>query len=175
MRTFVLRSSLLLFIALPLAGQTADWQQYENKEGNFTALFPGQPDDSVNKSDETVRSHTLLAKEDSAAYMVVYSTMAAAQKVDDDTYEIFKKAVFNELPKCAVESEQEPSPALNGYIGHWYRLSCDMPNAKKIVEGNLYWGKRYAYAVMVMFPASVDRPQTEKKFLESFTVPATTN
>jgi hypothetical protein len=117
----------------------------------------------------------LLVKDNSAVYTVVYSAMAATQKVDDDTYEVFKKAVFNELPKCAVESDQKPSPALNGYIGHWYRLSCDMPNAKVIVEGNLYWGKRYAYAVMVMFPASIARPQTENKFLESFAVLAAAN
>ena len=48
--------------------------------------------------------------------------------------------------------EQAPAPALEGYIGHWYQLSCAMPNVKVAIEGNLYWGKHYAYAVMVMYP-----------------------
>jgi hypothetical protein len=43
-----------------------------------------------------------------------------------------------------------------------------MPNTKVTILGNLYWGKHYAYAVMVMFPSSTDAPQTTSKFLDSF-------
>jgi len=43
-----------------------------------------------------------------------------------------------------------------------------MPNTKVTILGNLYWGKHYAYAVMVMFPASAAAPQTTNKFLQSF-------
>lgn len=170
MSSLVLRSSLLLFLALPLAGQSAGWKQYSNQEGNFSAIFPGQLQDSVNRSDEQIKSHTLMAKEAGAIYTVVYSTMSSDQKVDDATYQVFRDAVFRELPKCDVEVEQAPAPALNGYIGHWYRLNCNMGNTRVMIEGNLYWGKRYAYAVMAMFPAGADRPQAETDFLRSFAV-----
>lgn len=168
--SLALRGCLLLFLALSLAGQTADWTQYDNQEGNFSVLFPGQPNDSVNKSDATIQSHTLMAREDRVIYTVVYTAMSSDQKVDDATYGVFRDAVFKELPKCDVEAEKSPSLVLNGYIGHWYRLSCNMPNTKVIVEGNLYWGKRNAYAVMAMFPSDVNRPQAEAKFLVSFSV-----
>lgn len=170
MSKLVLRSCLLLFLALPLAGQTADWKQYSNQEGNFSAIFPSQPEDSVNRKDDTIDSHTLLAKEAGAVYTVVYSSMSNDQKVDDSTYQVFRDAVFKELPKCDMDAEQAPAPELNGYIGHWYRLSCNMTNTRVIIEGNLYWGKRYAYAVMAMFPSSANRPQGEEKFLRSFAV-----
>ena len=36
--------------------------------------------------------------------------------------------------------------------------------------GDLYWGKRYAYAVMVIFPASPADPAGTQKFIGSFGV-----
>jgi len=170
MRKLFFRSCLLACLTISLAGQTDNWKRYANPAGNFAVLFPGQPQDSVNGSNDQVQSHTLMASEGSAVYMVVYSAMSSPQSVDDATYEVFKNAVFKELPKCAVESEQQPSPALAGYLGHWYRLGCDMPNARVMVEGNLYWGRSYAYAVMTMYPANVNRPQAGQKFLGSFSV-----
>jgi hypothetical protein len=170
MRKLLLRSCLLSLLALSVAGQTDNWKKYDNKEGNFAVLFPDQPTDSVNASDENVKSHTLMVKDSGAVYTVVYTAMSTTQTVDDATFQVFKNAVFQELPKCAVEKEQAPAPVLNGYIGHWYRLTCDLPNNKVTVEGNIYWGKHYAYAVMTMYPASNARPQGEEKFLQSFSV-----
>jgi hypothetical protein len=43
MTTLVLRFCLLFIVALPLAGQTADWKKYDNKEGNFTLCFRPSP------------------------------------------------------------------------------------------------------------------------------------
>jgi hypothetical protein len=162
---------ILLLAAGPLAAQTSEWKRYKNTNGNFTVLFPGEPEDTVNKTEEGVQSHTLLAREDRALYTVIYTVMTSEQKVDDATFQTFKNGVFKELPKCQAGAEQAASPVLEGYIGHAYRLSCDMPNTKVTIVGNLYWGKHYAFAVMTMFPANVAEPTaTEKKFAESFAV-----
>jgi hypothetical protein len=168
MRKALLSLWLLVLAAVPFFGQTDEWKRHKNAEGNFSVLFPGDPQDSVNKADAEVQSHTLMLIQKPYVYTVVYSAMTSAQKVDDATYEIFKTAVFKELPKCDVNAERPPVPVISGYIGHWYRLSCEMPNTKVTILGNLYWGKHYAYAVMVMFPSSADAPQTTSKFLESF-------
>ena len=171
MRSLLSVVLILSLAAAPLAAQTSEWKRYKNTDGNFSVLFPGEPADSINKTEEGAQSHTLLAKEGSAVYTVVYTLMTSAQTVDEATFQVFKNAVFKELPKCEADGEQPASPALEGYIGHGYRLSCDMPNTKVAIVGNLYWGKHYAFAVMTMFPASVAEPtSTEKQFVDSFAV-----
>jgi hypothetical protein len=162
---------MLLLAAGPLAAQTSEWKRYKNTHGNFTVLFPGEPTDTVNKTEDGMQSHTLLARENPGLYTVVYTVMTSEQKVDDVTFQAFKSGVFKELPKCEAGTEQPASPTLEGYIGHSYRLNCDMPNAKVTIVGNLYWGKRYAFAVMTMFPSSAAEPTArEKEFAESFAV-----
>ena len=168
MRKALLCSWLLVLAAVPFFGQTDEWKRYKNAEGNFTVLFPSDPQDSVNRSDTDLQSHTLMLLQKPYVYTVVYSAMTREQKVDDATYEVFKNAVFKELPKCGVDAERAPAPAISGYVGHWYRLNCDMTPNKVTILGNLYWGKHYAYAVMVMFPSSAAAPQTASKFLDSF-------
>ena len=168
----LLSGILILTLAGALAAQTSEWKRYKNTNGNFTVLFPGEPTDTVNKTeDDSMQSHTLLAREATALYTVVYTTMSSEQKVDDATYQAFKAGVFKELPKCEAGAEQPASPVLEGYIGHAYRLNCDMPNTRVTIIGNLYWGKHYAFAVMTMFPANVAEPTAaENKFTESFAV-----
>jgi hypothetical protein len=171
MRRRVSRLCLLLLLAIPFAGQTNQWKRYKNTDGNFSVLFPGEPKDSVNQTEGDAKSHTLLATEKPAVYTVVYTTIPSPQPVDESTFNVFKNAVFKELPKCEPGTEQPAAPAITGYIGHWYRLSCDMPNSKITVTGNLYWGKHYAFAVMAMFPDSAAEPAAGvKKFIESFSV-----
>lgn len=171
MRKLLSSILMLLLAAGPLAAQTSEWKRYKNTNGNFTVLFPGEPTDTVNKTEEGAQSHTLLAKEGTALYTVVYTVMTSEQKVDNATYQAFKTGVFNELPKCETGAEQPASPALEGYLGHSYRLNCDMPNSRVTIVGNLYWGKHYAFAVMTMFAANVAEPTaTAKKFAESFAV-----
>lgn len=168
MRKIVCGLWLLLLIASPFSGQTTEWKKYKNTDGNFTVLFPGDPQDSINQSTEGVRSHTLMAREGSSIYTVVYTVMDSAQTVDEHTYQVFRDAVFKELPKCEQGPEQPASPALEQYIGHHYRLSCAMPN-EVTVAGNLYWGKHYAFAVMTMFPSSAtEAVDQEKRFMDSF-------
>ena len=170
MRKALLCSLLVVFVVIPLTGQTEGWKKYKFEAGNFTVLFPSDPQDSVNKKDDVVESHTLLARQTPYIYTVIYTAMASDQKVDDATYEVFKNAVFKELPTCEVRAERPAVPALSGYIGHWYRLDCDMsPNKVKVtVLGDLYWGRRYAYAVMVMFQSKEAEPQAANQFLWSF-------
>jgi hypothetical protein len=168
MRALALRVSLLLCLAAPIAGQTDEWKRYKNVDGNFSVLFPTEPTDTVNKGEEGVHSHTLLSMVRPNAYTVVYTTMTKEQTVNDATFEVFKNAVFKELPKCTMVTDGIVSPAIHGYIGHWYRLSCDMGSTVTIV-GNLYWGRHYAYAVMAMFTTPSD-PPTIKKFTDSFAV-----
>jgi hypothetical protein len=170
MRILVRLSCLLTLLGVVAAGQTDQWKKYKYADGNFSAVFPAEPQDSVNKGDDAIQSHTLMAQQSGAVYTVVYTAMTAEQKVDDKTYEVFKNAVFKELAKCEVVAEQAPSLPLSGYIGHWYRLSCAMPNAEVAIVGNLYWGKHYAYAVMTMYPARNAEPATSKDFVNSFAV-----
>jgi len=166
----LLRSGLLVLLTLPLAAQTEGWKRHKNIDGNFTILFPGEPQDNINKSESDINSHTVMYQNPAGVYTVVYTTMASEQRVDDATYEMFKNSVFKELPKCDVGAEGPPSLVLSGYIGHSYRLNCDMPNTKVTVMGNLYWGKHYSYAVMVMYRSNVSAPTATNQFLASFAV-----
>jgi hypothetical protein len=162
--------TLLLTLSLGAQSNNGDWKTYGNKEGNFSVLFPGEPQDSINRSDSQIQSHTLMVQERPAIYLVIYAVMNADQKVDDATYQVFKQAVFKELPRCGVDSEQAASPAINGYVGHLYELSCEMAGTKLLIHGNLYWGKNHSYAVMVMHPANVARPEAATRFVQSFSV-----
>jgi len=164
-----LRLSLVLLLVFPLSGQTGEWKQYKNADGNFAALFPAPPEDSVNQADAGISSHTLLARESSAIYTVIYTTMAAPQTVDEPTYQVFKAAVMKQLPNCSAADENSASPVIENYIGHSYRMSCAMSQQVSIL-GNLYWGKHYAYAVMVMFRTTTGEPANVRKFVDSFAV-----
>jgi hypothetical protein len=168
MRALAFRVLLLLCLASLTAGQTDEWKRYKNAEGNFSVLFPTEPTDTKNKSEEGIQSHTLLATVRPNLYSVVYTTMTQEQTVNDSTYETFKNAVFKELPKCSVISDKTGSRPIQGYISHEYRLSCEMGVTVTIV-GNLYWGRHYSYAVMVMFTTPSD-PPTINKFTDSFEI-----
>jgi len=168
-RKLIFPALAIYLLALPLASQTDGWKKYDNKDGNFAVLFPAEPQDSVNSSEPGQQSHTLMARHDSAIYTVIY-TAHPTGPVDNATYEVFKSAVFKQLSKCTAGDEQAPTLALDGYIGHWYHLACDIGQTTVLIDGNLYWGKNYAYAVMVMYPASVAQPSTETKFWGSFSV-----
>lgn len=168
MRALALRVLLLLCLAAPIAGQTDEWKRYKNAEGNFSVLFPTEPTDTKNKSEEGIQSHTLLSTVRPNLYTVVYTTMTHEQTVNDSNYETFKNAVFKELPKCNVITDKTGSPAIQGYISHEYRLSCEL-NVTVTIVGNLYWGKHYSYAVMVVFTSPPD-PPTIKKFTDSFEI-----
>ncbi|HXZ28635.1 MAG TPA: hypothetical protein VEG08_11635 [Terriglobales bacterium] len=168
MRRLLSSSVFLLVLAALLAAQTGNWKQYESKDGRFTVLFPGDPDDHDTGAGTGVHSHTLVAAEAPALYTVIYANPATPQPVDDATYAVYRDSVFQALPDCKVGPEQPPAPARQGYIGHWYRLDCDSQGGKVLMEGNLYWGARHSYAVMVMFPAGPDQPKPLQRFLESF-------
>jgi hypothetical protein len=168
MRAVAIGVLLMLCLAAPVAGQTDEWKSYKNSEGNFSVLFPTEPTDTKNKTEEGIQSHTLLSMARPVVYTVIYATMAKEQPVNDGTYDTFKNAVFKELPKCTVIADKAGSPAVQGYISHQYRLSCQM-NVTVTIVGNLYWGKHYSYAVMVMFTAPSDSP-TIKKFTDSFEI-----
>jgi hypothetical protein len=170
MRKALFGPLFLAFLSISCFGQTDGWKRHRNAGGNFTALFPVDPQDSVNKNDKDIESHTLLAQQSPFVYTVIYTSMKSEQQVNDATYESFKNAVFNELPKCEVGAEAPPTPAIQGYIGHWYRLNCEMTPNKVTILGNLYWGKHYAYAVMVMYRSDVGEPAAGKSFLQSFAV-----
>ena len=161
---------LIVLGTLPFFALTDTWKRHNNSSGNFTVLFPGEPQDSVNKEGDGIRSHTLMFQDPPHVFTVVYTAMDEEQKVDEATYQIFRNAVFKELPNCSIGVERTAAPALAGYVGHWYRLNCDISSTSVTALGNLYWGKHYAYAVMVMFRSDQAAPQTTDKFLGSFGV-----
>ncbi|HLW54655.1 MAG TPA: hypothetical protein VKW06_17595 [Candidatus Angelobacter sp.] len=166
----ILRATLLLCLAVSLSGQTGEWKKYKNVEGNLAVLFPSDPQDSINKNDSGIQSHNLMVQTQAGVYLVVYTSMVGEQPVNDATFQVFKTAAFAELPKCVADAETAANPAIQGFIGHSYRLNCEMPNTKIAVEGNLYWGKHYAYAVLVMYAIPGARPDGAAKFMESFSV-----
>ena len=131
---------LMICLSASFSAQTDEWKQYKNAAGNFSALFPGEPQDAVNSESPTMQSHTLLAMQKPAGYMVVYTHITNEQKVDDATYQLFKEGFLKQLPGCEVKREEAPSPGLRGYIGHRYLLNC----GTMTLVGNLYWGKHYA-------------------------------
>ena len=172
MRSLVSGVLILLLAAGPLTAQTNEWKRYKNTDGQLCRPV-SRGTGRQRQQDREWRPilRTLLAGQDPGLYTVVYTTMTSAQTVDEATFQVFKSAVFKELPKCDVGTERPAAHAIEGYIGHGYRLSCDMPNTRVIIVGNLYWGKHDAYAVMTMFPASADEPAAAtNKFVESFAV-----
>ena len=107
---------------------------------------------------------------DGVGYTVVYVTFSSDQTVDEATYTIYKDSFMKSLPNCRQGSEHAASPVLAGYVGHWYRLNCDVNGKPMTFVGDLYWGKRYAYAVMAIFAASPADPSGTQKFIDSFGV-----
>ncbi|HYA97007.1 MAG TPA: hypothetical protein VEH49_02855 [Methylomirabilota bacterium] len=166
MRKLALPLILLLFLAASLSGQSSEWKTYKNTDGNFQVLFPGAPTDSENPGSEAVRSHTLIAKQNSGAYTVVYAAMSSDQAVDEANFQAYKNGVLQELAGCSVDKETPALPAVRSYVGRYYRLACE----KIYIVGNLYWGKRYAYAVMAMFPNGTPESADIRRFLDSFSV-----
>jgi hypothetical protein len=160
---------LFVLLALPLAGQNDAWKKFESPTGNFSVLLPGQPQDTILDEGEGVQAHMLKVQDKAIVYSVIYVSIAQEQVVNDANYQEFKRGILSKMPKCEVSAEEQPSPALNGYIGHWYKLDCSGA-AKVTIEGNFYLGKHYCYGVIAAFPASPEEPQAAKKFIDSFTI-----
>ncbi len=55
MRKALLLSWLLGLLFISLTSQTDGWKRYENTGGNFSVLFPREPQDSINKSDSEIQ------------------------------------------------------------------------------------------------------------------------
>jgi hypothetical protein len=170
MRRGLLCAFVVILGTIPFFAQTTGWKQHKNPTGNFTVAFPVDPQDSVNQKNGELESHTVLAVDKPFYYMVIYTAMASDQPVDDPTYQIFKDAIFKQLPDCEVGAERRAEPALAGYIGRRYRLKCNTQPNNVVIIGNIYWGKRYAYAVLLMFPVGSSEPPSLEKFLASFAV-----
>jgi hypothetical protein len=166
----ILRAVLLLLLATTLIGQPNPWKRYRNVDGNFTVLFPGEPTDTVNKTGNESQSHNLKVQTASGLYLVVYVTNPTEQPVDEATFQVYRNAFLEGLPQCTMDAEKAANPALGALIGRWYRLSCKQADTKVVMEGNLYWGKHYAYAVLVMHPSAAAHPDGEQNFLDSFSM-----
>ena len=158
---------LLVLLALPLAGQNDAWKKYDNATGGFSVSLPVEPQDTALPANGDIQAHSLMAQDQGVRFTVIYANFPE-QPVDDTNYRAYKEGVLSQLPNCEVGAEQQPAPALTGYIGHWYKLNCTASNNKITVEGNLYWGKRHSYAVLALFPASAEEPPSVKKFTRSF-------
>jgi hypothetical protein len=124
----------------------------------------------VNPTDGSMKSHILQLQQRPVVYMVIWSFIDKEQPADDTSYEAFKSGVFSKLQNCSSDSEQSASPAFRGYVGHGYLLSCEYPQGKIKMRGNLYWGKHYSFALMTAFPASIQEPAEVNKFMGSFAI-----
>src|SRR5215813_10850974 len=61
MRNRILILFLLLNLTAVFFAQAVEWKRYENKGGNFSVLFPGEPKDTASDESEGMESHTLAA------------------------------------------------------------------------------------------------------------------
>ena len=165
-RSIVIVSAVAVLVAA-LAGQNDQWQKYTNRSGNFSVLMPVQPKDTPTPNAST-ETHTIQAISGGAAYTVVYVVNPSEQQVTEANYKIYRDAFVSGLPNCKVVTESAAAPALPGYIGRWYRMDCNVDGKALSFAGNLYWGKRYAYAVLTMFSTAPSIPPTAKRFSDSF-------
>lgn len=170
MRSWIIRISLLVCLAASLTGQTNEWRRYRNVDGNFSALMPGEPKDIGNGGQSEQASHTIQSIDGTVGYTVVYVITKAEQPVNEATFKVYRDAFMKGLPNCVQVTENPAAPAIRGYIGHWYRMNCQVQDKKLSFIGNLYWGKHYAYAVLTMFPTAPSDPPMAAKFSDSFSV-----
>jgi hypothetical protein len=171
MNKFILKSApvflFVLLLAAPFTGQTNEWTKYKNADGNFMALFPGEPKTGpVSTGGDT--AHTIVTVKAPAVYTVIYTRPKKNQVVNDAAFEAFKSGFFEVYPKNEISAEGAALPAFANYIGHSYRSSFEMNNVRVKFLANLYLGKHQTFAVMVSFPASEAEPAEAKKFMESF-------
>jgi hypothetical protein len=160
---------LLAFLAAPLAGQKEDWHVYKSDEGHFSILMPTDPEESVNAVEGGIGvSRTIRAASGGVVYMVVYVAFNSDQPVNEASFKQYKNSFSQGLPTCKETDSAAPSPDIPGFIGRWYRMDCQINNVPMTFVGNLYWGQRYAYAVMVIFASAPSDPPAAKKFTESF-------
>jgi hypothetical protein len=72
---------LILCLTATLAAQT-EWKKYEEPDGNFSVLFPGEPKDTVSPSREGIESSHGFSASDGSVYVgVFYASMKQDQKV----------------------------------------------------------------------------------------------
>jgi hypothetical protein len=168
-RNWFIRVALFVCLAAPLVGQTDEWKKYTNDAGNFSALLPGEPQDSLNGDQSAQVSHLIRLNSGPLTYSVIYAITEEELPVDEDTFKLFRDSFFKGLTMCDVLSEDAAAPAVPGYIGHSYHLNCTFKD-KKSSFGNLYLGKHYFYIVMGMYPPGPTMPAEIKKFTDSFAV-----
>ena len=168
MRYLLVCTLLLACLCAPFAGQSNEWHRYRNTDGNFSVLMPVEPQDTVNPGEQT--SHTIQAIDGGIAYAVIYVTMPTEQPVNEPTFKVYRDSFLKGLPNCELKTEAAAAPAIQDYIGHWYRLNCTVEQSKLTFVGNLYWGRHYAYGVLAMFQTGPSDPATARKFTDSFSV-----
>jgi hypothetical protein len=168
-RRLLLCTLLLACLAAPFAGQSDRWRTYENRGGNFSALMPSEPKETVSGEGDQA-SHTIQAISGSIGYTVVYVSNSTEQPVDEGTYKVYRDHFFKGLPQCELDREDAVSRPLVGFIGRWYRMNCNVSGQKMTFTGNLYWGRYYAYAALAMYATAPSEPQQAAKFYNSFAV-----
>lgn len=165
MRT-VLKAMLLVSLAAICSAQT-DWQPYRNTDGNFSALMPTTPSEIYTHDFDSGTTHTIRSVDQGAGFMVVYEKAKGEHTVDQASYDAYERGVLQSLGECKIEDKAGASLAVPNTIGAWYRMDCTVGQTPMYLVGNLYWGKHYAYAVMVAYPHSSAIPPIDK-FVNSF-------
>ena len=151
-------------LSAALADTGDDWRTYRNEEGNFSVQLPGQP--KTEPAGENTFNFMLL--QPGMAYLVTYN-FHSESAADDTNFEAYQKGVAKSL-ECNVLSDGPSTRPIAGYKSHQYRYDCSQ--RKQIITGNLYWGTRTAYAVVVIFnvtAGSADPPNI-RRFTDSFTL-----
>ena len=151
----------------------ADWKEYKNTAANFSALFPRGPEDKVIGKEDFLQAHMASVSDGGIGYMVVSMRLSDDKLKEEAKFDFVKDFVLKILvsDKCKIESQGSPSKTLSNYNGLSYLIHCtEADRTKMIVVSNVYLGKHYSYAVMVVYPSILSEPAVAKGFLESFAV-----
>ncbi len=152
----------------------ADWKKHKNTAANFSALFPRDPEDKVLVQEDVLQGRMASVFDGGIGYMVVSIWFSDGKLKEEAKFDFVKDFVLKILvsDKCKIGSQGSPTRILSNYNGSSYLIHCTETDRKKemTVVSNVYLGKHYSYAVMVVYPSIISEPAVAKGFLESFAV-----
>ena len=127
----------------------SDWHEFTSVEGNFTVLFPVEPEEQVQRAPNAAvetEVHLFMADMGAAAYMIAYNDLPYAVTPDLTSSEVVESS-FDSLRETFLAgfdgtANGEETISLAGYPGR----QIDFTVSDKVLPGGGY-GKVQVYAV----------------------------
>ena len=131
------------------AESSSDWHEFTSVEGNFTVLFPVEPEEQVQRAPNAAvetEVHLFMADMGAAAYMIAYNDLPYAVTPDLTSSEVVESS-FDSLRETFLAgfdgtANGEETISLAGYPGR----QIDFTVSDKVLPGGGY-GKVQVYAV----------------------------